>query len=338
MPFEYAPSAPQRIAVIGAGVSGMGAAHLLSKGHQVTLFNDEKRLGGHARTVIAGRRADQPVDTGFIVFNYANYPRLTALFDELGVPVTKSEMSFGVSAAGGRVEYALSTLDSLFAQRRNIVNPNFLRMLVDIMRWNAKAVDMADDPSMTLDDLMRRLKLGQWFQRYYLLPFSGAIWSTPLSQMLSFPAQALTRFFQNHHLLNIYGQHQWYTVDGGSIEYVTRLVRAMRDQGCEVRAGAPVVGVRRDADGVEVRAKGGTWERFDRVVFGCHSDDALRMLEDPSPDEAALLGAIRYQPNRAVLHCDPAVMPQRKSCWGSWTYATAEERPMDPVGITYWMN
>lgn len=338
MPFEFAPSAPLKIAVVGAGISGMGAAYLLSKAHNVTLFEEEGRLGGHARTVIAGRNGDQPVDTGFIVFNYQNYPRLTRMFADLDVPVMKSDMSFGVSAGDGKVEYALRSLGSLFAQKRNIVNPNFLRMLVDILRWNARAVDTAADPSMTLEDLMRRLRLGDWFQRYYLLPFSGAIWSTPLDQMLSFPAQALTRFFQNHHLLNVYGQHQWYTVNGGSIAYVRRLEAAMRAQGCTIRAGAPVAGVRRFADHVEVRARSGAWERFDRVVFACHSDDALKMMEDPSVDEAALLGAIRYQPNRAILHRDASVMPRRKSCWGSWTYTSADGRTDQPVGITYWMN
>lgn len=338
MPFEFAPTAPVKIAVIGAGVSGMGAAHMLSKAHSVTLFETEKRLGGHARTVIAGKNGDQPVDTGFIVFNYANYPRLTALFKELDVPVAKSNMSFGVSADDGRIEYALNDLAALFAQKRNIVNPLFLGMLVDIMRFNSKAVDMAADPEITLGELMRRLRLGEWFQKYYLLPFSGAIWSTPLEQMLSFPAQALTRFFQNHNLLSIYGQHQWYTVEGGSIQYVTRLETALRAQGCDIRLGTDVVGVRRHENGVDVRVKGGEWEHFDRVVFACHSDQALAMLSDPSPEESATLGAIKYQPNRAVLHADPSIMPKRKSCWASWTYTTTKQNRADPVGISYWMN
>lgn len=338
MPFEFAPAAPVKIAVIGAGVSGMGAAHLLSKSHNVTLLETETRLGGHARTVTAGRNGDQPVDTGFIVFNYANYPRLTGLFDALDVPVIKSDMSFGVSADDGRIEYALNDLAALFAQKRNIVNPLFLGMLVDILRFNAKAVDMAADPDLTLGELMRRLRMGEWFQKYYLLPFSGAIWSTPLEQMLSFPAQALTRFFQNHNLLNIYGQHQWYTVQGGSVEYVRRLELAMRRQGCEIRTGAKVVAVRRNSDGVEIRLEGGTWEKFDRVVFACHSDQALAMLSDPTPEENATLGAIGYQLNRAVLHADPSIMPKRKSCWASWTYTTAQQNTSDPVGITYWMN
>lgn len=338
MPFEFAPSAPLKIAVIGAGVSGMGAAHMLSKAHDVTLFEAEKRLGGHARTVLAGKNGDQPVDTGFIVFNYANYPRLTALFDELDVPIVKSKMSFGVSADGGRVEYALNDLAALFAQKSNMVNPKFLGMLIDIMRFNSKALKESQDPSVTLGELMDRLKMGEWFQKYYLLPFSGAIWSTPLEQMLSFPAQALTRFFHNHNLLGVYGQHQWYTVEGGSIEYVKRMEAAMRNQQCDIRLGADVVGVRRNGLGGEVRLAGGVWEQFDRIVFACHSDQALKMLEDPSADETALLGAIKYQNNRAVLHADPAVMPKRKACWASWTYSTAKQNVADPVGITYWMN
>lgn len=338
MPFEFAPSAPLKIAVIGAGVSGMGAAHLLSKAHDVTLFEAEKRLGGHARTVLAGKNGDQPVDTGFIVFNYANYPRLTALFEELDVPVVKSKMSFGVSADGGRVEYALNDLAALFAQKSNMVNPKFLGMLIDIMRFNSKALKASQDPSVTLGELMDRLKMGEWFQKYYLLPFSGAIWSTPLEQMLSFPAQALTRFFQNHNLLGVSGQHQWYTVEGGSIEYVKRMEAAMRNQRCDIRLGADVVGVRRTGLGGEVRLAGGVWEQFDRIVFACHSDQALKMLEDPSADEKALLGAIKYQNNRAVLHADPAVMPKRRACWASWTYSTAKQNVSDPVGITYWMN
>ena len=338
MPFEYAPGAPLKIAVIGAGISGMGAAHALAKAHKVTLYESENRLGGHARTVMAGKNGDQPVDTGFIVFNYANYPRLAALFNELDVPIAKSNMSFGVSADGGRIEYALNNLAALFAQRRNLVNPKFLNMLVDIMRFNAKALKIAQDPNVTLGDLMQRLKMGEWFKKYYLLPFSGAIWSTPLEQMLSFPAQALLRFFDNHNLLGVYGQHQWYTVEGGSIEYVKRLEASLNRQGCKIYLGANVQGVRRNSKSVEVRCMGGDWQQFDRIVFACHSDQALAMLADPSTDETALLGAIKYQNNRAVLHADPTVMPKRKACWASWTYSTVKQNVADPVGITYWMN
>lgn len=338
MPFEYAPTAPQKIAVIGAGISGMGAAQLLSGVHDVTLYESARRLGGHARTVIAGRNGDQPVDTGFIVFNHANYPRMTKLFDQLEVPVVKSNMSFGVSAEDGRVEYALQTLSALFAQRRNIVNPMFLAMLLDIARFNKRAARVAQNSDMTLGELLQELQLGRWFRDYYLLPFTGAIWSTPLRQMLSFPAEALIRFFQNHNLMAVTGQHQWYTVKGGSIEYVKRLEAALRAQSVDIRLDAVVQGVRRSAAGVSVRARGGEWEAFDRVVFACHSDEALKMLESPTPDERSILGALRYQDNRAVLHADPSVMPKRRSCWASWIYSTDRVRKDDPVGVTYWMN
>ncbi|MDG1008923.1 MAG: FAD-dependent oxidoreductase, partial [Amylibacter sp.] len=258
--------------------------------------------------------------------------------NELDVPIAKSNMSFGVSADGGRIEYALNNLAALFAQRRNLVNPKFINMLIDIMRFNAKALKIAQDPNVTLGELMQRLKMGEWFKKYYLLPFSGAIWSTPLEQMLSFPAQALLRFFDNHNLLGVYGQHQWYTVEGGSVEYVKRLEASLNRQGCKIYLGANVQGVRRNSKSVEVRCMGGDWKQFDRIVFACHSDQALAMLADPSTDETALLGAIKYQNNRAVLHADPTVMPKRKACWASWTYSTVKQNVADPVGITYWMN
>jgi len=338
MPFEFSPVRPSNIAIIGAGISGMAAAHSLSKSHKVTLFENEARLGGHARTVISGKNGDQPVDTGFIVFNYANYPCLTNLFDELDVPVEKSDMSFGISANNGQVEYALASWQGLFAQKRNLANPAFLGMLRDVMRFNSKASQMSIENDVTLGELLDELQMGDWFRRFYLLPFSGAIWSTPLEDMLKFPAKSLIQFFQNHNLMQTSGHHQWYTVSGGSISYVSRLEAAMRRQGVDIRLASPVIGVRRDETGVEVRAKGGQWERFDRVVFACHSDDALAMLEKPTLTEQNLLGSIKYQDNRAVLHCDPQVMPRRKRCWSSWVYSTKEDCKSDTIGVTYWMN
>ncbi len=338
MPFENLPVAPTKIAIIGGGVSGLGAAYLLSRSHDVTLFESEGRLGGHARTVIAGKNNDQPVDTGFIVFNYANYPRLTKLFEELNVPVEKSNMSFGVSANNGQVEYALNSIKAMFAQNRNLINPAFYKMLRDIVRFNARAADMVKSREMTLGELINVMRLGDWFRDYYLLPFSGAIWSTPLKDMMDFPAEALIRFFENHNLLGYHGHHQWYTVSGGSIEYVKRLTANIEAQNTKIRVNAPVMSVRRDEKGVLVRAKGGAWERFDRVVFACHSDEALQMLEAPTADEQRLLGAIGYQDNHAVLHCDASVMPRRKQCWASWVYSTKEVNRNASIGVTYWMN
>ncbi len=339
MPFEAGAVAPKRVAVIGAGISGMGAAHLLADTHHVTLFEAEKRIGGHARTVMAGKRGDQPVDTGFIVFNHANYPYLTALFHALGVETAPSRMSFGVSIDGGRIEYALNSLDSLFAQRRNVVTPGFVRMVSDLIRFNKKALETVEaHPDITVGQLLDLLDLRRWFREYYLLPFSGAIWSTPKEQILDFPAYAMLRFFDNHALLSHKGQHQWYTVKGGSIEYVRKLDVAMRRQGVDIRTGAPIQAVRRNPMGAELRVWGGEWEPFDQVIFATHSDDSLSMLADPTPQEQSSLGAVRYQPNDIVLHADEAIMPKRRKVWSSWVYTEDRNAQSDVIDLTYWMN
>lgn len=218
-----------------------------------------------------------------------------------------------------------------------MADPRFLNMMMDVLRFNAHALDHADDPAMTIRELLARLDLGDWFRDYYLLPISGAIWSTPSRGILDFPAQALLRFFQNHALLSHTGQHQWFTVEGGSIEYVTRLQAAMAARGVDLRTGAQVAGVRRADGGVRVRAEGGEWEAFDEVIFATHSDDTLRLLSDATEAETSALGAVRYQPNRAVLHSDPSVMPKRKAAWASWVYVEPDD-PEAPIDITYWMN
>lgn len=338
MPFEAAAPTREKIAIIGAGISGLGAAHRLADTHDVTLFEAETRLGGHARTVVVGRRGDQPVDTGFIVFNHANYPNLVRLFDELDVPVVKSDMSFGASVRGGALEYGLANAAAFFAQRRNALNPRFLGMLRDIFRFNARAIGAVDGGGLTIRDLLDRIGTGNWFRDYYLLPLSGAIWSTPTRQIMDFPAQTMVRFFENHALLGYSGQHRWYTVQGGSASYVDRLARSLRLKGVEVRVGCPVAAVRRGAPGPAVRPVGGEWEAFDQVVLASHSDDALRLLSDPTPDETAVLGAITYQPNDVVLHADSSVMPKRRAVWSSWNYAETPARRDGQIDITYWMN
>lgn len=338
MPIPTSTVLPRKIAVIGAGISGMGAAHALAKDHQVVLFEAEKRLGGHARTRMAGRHGDQAVDTGFIVFNYANYPNLTALFDELDVPVTESNMSFGASFAGGKMEYGLGSLNALFATRSNIASPKFLRLVRDLLRFNAAGLDASKDKSLTIRELMTKLKLSDYFRDHYLLPFSGAIWSTPKEKILDFPAYALMKFFDNHALLSATGQHQWYTVKGGSREYVTRLATDMLKRGIDMRLGSPVEGVRRTPTGVDVRPQGGDWECFDEVVFASHSDDSLAMLSDATPDEQSMLGAIRYQPNKVVLHSDTAIMPKRRQVWSSWVYSEDATSNSQEIDLTYWMN
>jgi uncharacterized protein len=300
---------------------------MLADEHRVVLFEAEGRLGGHARTIVAGKRGDQPVDTGFIVFNYVNYPHLARLFAELGVPVAKSNMSFSASIGGGRFEYALNDLNAIFGQRRNIADPRYWRMLRDIMRFNAHAVEAAREPGLTIGGLIEKLGLGAWFRDCYLLPFSGAIWSTPKEGILDFPAHAMVRFFENHALLGYEGQHQWYTVEGGSVEYVRRLGEGLFRRGVDIRLGAPVEAVRRTEAGVEVRARGGEWEAFDEVVFATHSDQTLAMLSDVTGVERTALSAIRYQPNEAVLHSDETMMPRGGAAGPRGTIPRRRKRP-----------
>ncbi len=338
MPFETGTTAPRKIAVIGAGISGMGAAHALAKDHKVVLFEAEGRLGGHARTRMAGPNRDQAVDTGFIVFNYANYPHLTKLFDDLDVPVTKSNMSFGASFGGGRMEYGLASMNALFAQRSNIASPKFLRMVRDILRFNAKGLQASQDETLTIRQLLENLNLSNYFRDHYLLPFSGAIWSTPKEKILDFPAYAMMRFFDNHALLGATGQHQWYTVDGGSQEYVIRLGADMTKRGIDIRLAAPIDAVRRTASGADVKSHGAAWESFDEVIFATHSDDTLRMLSDATADETSVLGAVRYQPNKVVLHSDTSIMPRRRQVWSSWVYSEDAQRTDTEINLTYWMN
>ena len=338
MPYEVRRSAPRRVAVIGGGISGMGAAHYIVDRDRVVLFETARRLGGHARTVIAGRNGDQPVDTGFIVFNHATYPELKRLFDELDVPTAKSEMSFGASIRGGWLEYGLNGPSAIFAQRKNVFDPRYWRMLRDIMKFNREALAAADRSDMTIAELIALLGLGAWFRDHYLLPFSGAIWSTPATRILDFPAKAMMQFFANHALLNYSDQHQWYTVAGGSVEYVTRLQGSLERRGADIRTGAEVCAVRRTPDGVEVRVEGAEWEAFDDVVFATHSDQALAVLSDATAIERTALSAIRYQPNRAVLHADERLMPRRRVCWSSWNYTEPKRKTTDRIGLTYWMN
>lgn len=338
MPFETSAAARKRIAVIGAGITGMGAAERLADAHNVVIFEAEPRLGGHARTIVAGKRGDQPVDTGFIVFNYATYPNLCALFERLEVPVAPSTMSFGASFRGGALEYGLQGAGAFFAQRRNLMNPAHWMMLRDIFRFNAGALEASRAPGLSIGDLIAKMQLGRAFRDYYLTPFSGAIWSMPVAQVLDFPAQALVTFFKQHGLLGYDEQHQWYTVQGGSVAYVSRLERSLRAKGGEIRIGAPVAAIRRLDQGVEVRAEGGVWELFDEVVIAAHSDEALRMLSDADDIERGDIGVIAYQPNDIILHADTSVMPRRRAVWSSWNYTEAKVKRAGQIDLTYWMN
>lgn len=338
MSFDIPNHAGQRIAIVGGGISGLAAAYLLKNQHNITLFEAAPRLGGHARTITAGLNGDQPVDTGFIVFNYVNYPHLTRMFHDLNVPVERSDMSFGASIDGGRIEYGLRDLSALAAQKRNLLRPAYLRMLRDIATFNARAEAEANGDDITVDQLLDRLNLGPWFRAYYLLPICGAIWSTPMGKIGDFPARSLVRFFRNHALLSATGQHQWWTVTGGSIEYVRRLEAHLAANGVSLRPGTPVDAVTRTPEGVTIHATGTEPEYFDQVIFACHSDTALKLLAQPSSVETRALSNLQYQDNQMILHRDTAAMPKRRACWSSWVYQarTGEDQPA--IGVTYWMN
>lgn len=341
MPFET--SAPlsyedrSSVAIIGGGISGMGAALALSQTHNVTLFETEPRLGGHARTKMAGPNRDIPVDTGFMVFNYKTYPYLTALFDELDVPVKPSDMSFAVSMDDGAFEYGLTSFKRLLGDKKNAVSPKFWRMISDILKFNAKAETLGLDPDRTLSDLLDELNMGEMFRSRYLYPLAGAIWSTAREDMSAFPAKSFVQFFSNHQLLSATQGPQWWTVDGGSMEYVSRLEKRLRQEDVELRLGTPVTAVGR-SPAPWVQYAGGEKEQFDDILFACHSDQALKCLSDASQEEQRVLSALKYRPNKAFLHADTSHMPKRDACWSSWVYKGASTGNEQDGSFTYWMN
>lgn len=320
-----------RIAVVGSGISGLSTAWLLSSRHDVVLYEQAPRLGGHSHTVKGP--GDIPVDMGFIVFNRLTYPNLTALFAHLGVATRSSDMSFAASLDGGGFEYSGADLRGLFAQKRNLLRPRFWSMLLGIRRFYRNAErHAAHGADLTLGEILTDGNYGPAFRDDHLLPMASAIWSSTPADMLSFPALAFIRFHANHGLLQITGRPVWETVSGGSIEYVDRMAASLR--GC-IRTGAGAVCVLRTSAGAEVIDALGNGDTFDQVVIATHADQALAMLADPTPEERALLGAFRYQRNRAILHQDPRFMPCRRAAWASWNYIGGRGRS---GCFTYWMN
>ncbi len=337
---QQAPLKSGRVAVVGSGISGLACAWLLQQRYDVTLFEREGRLGGHSNTAVADYDGHaMPVDTGFIVFNAPNYPNLLGLFAELGVATENSDMSFAVSVGNGALEWSGSTIATLFAQKRNLLSPRFHRMWLDILRFNKEAPrDWAAGrlDGKSLGDYIDAGRYSETFRLDYLLPMGAAIWSSPMADMLAFPARTFVRFFMNHGLLSVNDRPQWQTVSGGSREYVRRIGERL---GNAIRLNAPVVEVRRAAQGATVRTADGTTERFDHVVLAAHGDQSLAMLKDVDAEEREILSGFRFQPNRAILHRDANLMPKRRGVWASWNYLSEPRRDLQRrVGLTYWMN
>lgn len=324
-----------KIAIIGTGISGLGAAYLLNADHDITVYEKNAYIGGHSRTIdVPAGKATIPVDTGFIVFNDWNYPNLFGLFDHLNVPYQKSDMSFGVSINDGWLEYASG---GLFAQTQNFIRPAYYKMLADIMCFNKQALKYIDqNADITLQECLDQLNMGEWFRRYYLLAMGAAIWSCPISTIMKFPAHTFLQFFKNHGLLSINNRPQWYTVTDGSREYTNRLTKRFKDK---IKLGCGVKSVNRITDKVLVTDEHGDISEYDQVVFACHADEALKMIEVPSVDEQNILNAFQYQENKIIVHSDTSFMPQRKKCWASWVYLSEDKNDnKQTVSLSYWMN
>ena len=325
------------IAVVGTGISGLSAAWLLSQKHAVTVFEAERRPGGHSHTVDTPSKAGSiAVDTGFIVYNEATYPNLTALFAHLGTPTKPSEMSFAVSLDGGDLEYSGTDIAGIFAQKSNVLNLRFWSMLRDILRFYRNAPrDVAKLGLATLGQYLDQNGYGEAFRQDHLYPMAAAVWSLPAKMVAEYPAAAFMNFCQNHGLLKINDRPLWRTVDGGARVYVEALCAPFKDK---LRLGSPVRSIRRELGGVFIRSAHGGEEKFDQVVIGAHADQALAMLSDPTSDERRILSAFHYSRNEAVLHEDASLMPRRRKVWSSWNYAASRADPSAPVSVTYWMN
>ncbi|MGD8119587.1 NAD(P)/FAD-dependent oxidoreductase [Vibrio sp. TRT 2004] len=328
-----------KIAIIGSGISGLTCGYYLSRDHDVTLFEANDYIGGHTATVdveLEGSRYS--VDTGFIVYNDRTYPNFIALMNEIGVEGRPSQMSFSVRNDSNGLEYNGHTLTTLFAQKRNWLNPKFYSFIFEILRFNRLVKECVDQTTgeNTLGDFLTSHRFSDYFCDNYILPMGAAIWSSTLADMRAFPLQFFARFFLNHGLLDVTNRPQWYVIKGGSREYIKPLTKGFADK---IRLNSPVESVSRDQAGVTVRVNGQT-ERFDQVIFACHSDQAKHLLADISSVESEILSDLAYQPNEVVLHTDESLLPKRKAAWASWNYWLdgGEQEQSRPPTLTYNMN
>jgi len=326
------------IAVIGSGISGLSSAWLLSKRHRVTLFEQDNRLGGHSNTIdVETADGRVPVDSGFMVYNELNYRNLTALFDHIGVSTKPTRMTFAISTDGRDFEYSGNGLLGLFGQASNIVRPRHWRLFADLFRFfgTAQIRLQAYPDTISLGSFLVEEGYSSAFAEDHILPMGAAIWSTPMSSLLGFPASTFIDFYANHGMLQVKDRPDWRTVSGGSKRYVERLVA---ESNIKVLTGAGVLHVGRNETCVHLEDTHGVVRLFDHVVIAGHADQALRMLRDAAPDEAELLGAFRYERNRALLHRDKRFMPRRRRLWSSWNYLKQGRGAESALCVTYWMN
>ena len=328
-----------RIAIVGSGIAGLAAAWLLARRHEVVVFESESKIGGHTATIdVRVDGQDYAIDTGFIVYNDRTYPHFIRLLAELGVASQPTDMTFSVSHDTAGLEYAGSNLNTLFAQRSNLLRPAYWRMLRDILRFNRESQRDLDEgrlsPGMQLGDYLRAGGYSSQFRDWYLVPMGAAIWSSGTRAMDAFPVEFFIRFFRNHGLLAVTNRPQWRTLVGGSRSYLEPITRPFAGS---IRTADPVTRIRRDHDGIDVQTRAGEAGRFDQVVLACHSDQALSVLEAASTAEREVLGAIAYRANDVVLHTDTTVLPQRRLAWSSWNYRIREDADELPV-LSYDMN
>ena len=329
----------EKLAIIGTGIAGMGAAHLLQNKYELSIFEKNDYVGGHTNTIsVIEDQTPVHMDTGFMVFNYQTYPNLCQLFKKINAPIKKTNMSFSVQYLPSGLEYCGSGLNGLFAQRKNLFNPRYIKMLFEISRFNRVSVKILDDPryeNYSLEKYIREFNFSDDMLWKYLVPMSSAVWSTPMDKMLDFPAVTLIRFFKNHGFLGLNTQHQWYTLENGSQSYREILIKPFKDK-IQTSQGVSRV-VKRNGKVILTLNEGNNME-FDKVIFACHADEALKIIQEPSEMERKLLSPFKYQKNIATVHTDETIMPKNKNVWSSWNYRIEKvNNELLPTTI-YWMN
>lgn len=329
----------EKLAIIGTGIAGMGCGHFLHKKYDLTIFEQDNYIGGHTNTVTIDENGE-PVylDTGFMVFNFETYPNLVNLFKEVKAPIKKTEMTFSVQHVPSSLEYCGSGLNGLFAQRKNIFSAKYIKMLMEITRFNKESVNILDDPrfqNYSLKEYIKEFGYGDDMLWKYLIPMSSAVWSTPMEEMLDFPIVTLVRFFKNHGFLGLNTQHQWYTLQDGSQSYRKLLIEPFKDR---IQINNGVNKVKIEFGKAEVTTTDGKMQIFDKVIFACHADQALCLLDAPTADHKRLLSPFKYQKNIATVHTDESVMPKTKLTWSSWNYRIEERNGKLIPSTIYWMN